>query len=111
MPPPNAAGRTHEVERRAHHAARPGFRIAEIQIGPTQTVPWHYHTNTQDTFYVIDGTIRVFAREPEEQVCLTVGMTYSVGPGRPHFVANAGDNSAVFLVLQGMGEHDFVALP
>ena len=110
MQPLNAAGRTYEVERRAYHAARPGFRIAEMQIGPTQTVPWHHHTEAQDTFYVINGTIRIFAREPEEEVCLTVGMTYSVRPGRPHLVANAGDTSAVFLILQGMGEHDFVPL-
>jgi mannose-6-phosphate isomerase-like protein (cupin superfamily) len=58
MQPLNAAGRAYEVERRAYHAARPGFRIAEMQIGPTQTVPWHYHTEAQDTFYVINGTIR-----------------------------------------------------
>ncbi len=25
----------YEVERRAYHAARPGFRIAELQISPT----------------------------------------------------------------------------
>ncbi|QDW38232.1 cupin domain-containing protein [Bradyrhizobium sp. KBS0727] len=108
--PPKPEGRTYEVESRAYHAARPGFRIAEMQIGPTQTIPWHYHTQVQDTFYVINGTIRLLAREPEEEVCLTVGMTYSVRPGRPHLVANAGDISAVFLVLQGMGEHDFVPL-
>lgn len=110
MQPVNAAGRTYEVERRAHHAIRPGFRIVEMQIGPTQTIPWHYHTQAQDTFYVIEGMIRIFTREPEEEVCLTVGMTYSVRPGRPHLVVNDGDTSAVFLVLQGMGEHDFVAL-
>jgi len=110
MQPLNAARRTYEVERRAYHAARPGFRIAEMQISPTQTIPWHYHTDAQDTFYVINGTIRVFAREPKEEVCLTVGMTYSIRPGRPHLVACAGDTSAVFLVLQGMGEHDFVPL-
>jgi quercetin dioxygenase-like cupin family protein len=110
MQPVATADRTYEVERRAHHAVRPGFRIAEMQIGPTQTIPWHYHTEAQDTFYVIDGTIRVVTREPEEEVWLTAGETYSVRPGRPHFVANAGDTSAVFLVLQGIGKHDFVAL-
>ena len=60
-----------------------------MQIGPTQTVPWHYHTQAHDTFYVIDGTIRIFACEPEEEVCLTPGNTYVVRPGRPHRVANA----------------------
>jgi len=102
--------RAYEVERRCHYASRPGFRIAEMQISPTQTIPWHYHSEVQDTFYVIDGMIRIFAREPEEEVCLGVGQTYAVRPGRPHLVTNAGDASAVFLVLQGMGEHDFVAL-
>jgi hypothetical protein len=40
----------YEVERRAYHATRPGFRITELQIGPTQHVPWHYHNNVHDTF-------------------------------------------------------------
>ena len=40
----------YEVERRAYHAARPGFRIAELQISPKQKVPWHYHNNVHDTF-------------------------------------------------------------
>jgi len=45
----------YEVERRAYHAARPGFRIAELQISPSQKVPWHYHTNVHDTFYCVTG--------------------------------------------------------
>jgi mannose-6-phosphate isomerase-like protein (cupin superfamily) len=107
---PKDTSRAYEVERRRRHGEWPGFRITEMQISRTQTIPWHYHTEVQDTFYVISGTIRIFVREPEEQVCLTVGQTYTVRPRRPHLVINAGIASAVFLVLQGMGEHDFVAL-
>ena len=110
MQPVKDASRPYTVERRSYHAVRPGFRIVELQIGPTQTIPWHYHSQAQDTFYVISGTIRILTRGPEEEVCLTAGQTYSVHPGRPHLVANADDGSAVFLVLQGMGEPDFVAL-
>jgi hypothetical protein len=29
----------YEVERRARYGGRPGFRITEIQIGPTQEIP------------------------------------------------------------------------
>ena len=54
----------YEVERRARHAERDGFRISELQISPTQKVPWHYHSNVQDTFYVLEGTIRVFITQP-----------------------------------------------
>jgi quercetin dioxygenase-like cupin family protein len=100
----------YEVERREYYAARPGFRIAELQISPTQTVPWHYHNEVQDTFYVVNGSIRIFTRAPEEEILLRPGQTYAVAAGRPHLVTNAGDTSAVFLVLQGIGEYDFVAL-
>jgi len=104
------ASHLYEVERRAHHAARPGFRITELQIGPRQQVPWHAHTNVQDTFYVLDGKVRLFLRDPKEEVRLAPGETYTVHAGRPHLVTNGGDTSAVFLVLQGIGEYDFVPL-
>jgi quercetin dioxygenase-like cupin family protein len=100
----------YEVERRAQHAARPGFRIQEIQISPTQQVPWHYHNNVSDTFYVLAGRIRLFLREPKEEVQLAPGDSYAVQPRRPHLVINGGDGSATFLVLQGIGEYDFVPL-
>jgi quercetin dioxygenase-like cupin family protein len=100
----------YEVERRAEHAGRPGFRITELQISSTQKVPWHYHTNVQDTFFVIEGRLRLFLLEPKEEIHLGPGDTYSVRPRRPHLVTNGGDASANFLVLQGIGEYDFVPL-
>ncbi|MEP7336465.1 MAG: cupin domain-containing protein [Acidobacteriota bacterium] len=110
MEPIKDASQHYEVERRARYAERPGFRINELQISLTQTVPWHYHSNIQDTFYVIEGQLRLFLREPKEEVLLVPGDTYSVPPRRPHLVTNAGDSSATFLVLQGIGEYDYVPL-
>ena len=104
------ASQLYEVERRARHAERPGFRINELQLSPTQKVPWHYHSNVQDTFYVLEGRIRVFMREPKQDVLLAPGQTFTLAPGRPHLVINAGDTSATFLILQGIGEYDFVPL-
>jgi quercetin dioxygenase-like cupin family protein len=100
-----------EVERRARHAVRPGFRITELQISPTQEVPWHYHNNIQDTFYVLSGAIRILLSNPPEEVHLMPGQTYSVPPKRAHLVKNAGDFSAVFFVLQGVGQYDFYPAP
>jgi quercetin dioxygenase-like cupin family protein len=100
----------YEVERRVYHAMRPGFRIAELQIGPMQKVPWHYHNNVHDTFYVVAGSIRIFLQDPKDEIRLLPGETFAVRPKRPHLVTNAGDTSAVFLVLQGIGEYDFVPL-
>lgn len=104
------ASHLYEVERRAVHAERPGFRISELQISPTQIVPWHSHSNVQDTFYVIEGQIKIFLRDPDEQVVLGAGNTYSVKRQRPHLVRNAGQTSATFLILQGIGEYDYVPM-
>jgi quercetin dioxygenase-like cupin family protein len=104
------ASHLYEVERRALHAERPGFRISELQISPTQKVPWHYHNNVQDTFYVIAGRIRIFLGDPGEETALGPGEVFSVAAGRPHFVRNDGDASATFLILQGGGEYDYVPL-
>ena len=100
----------YEFERREYHAARPGFRITELQIGPKQKVPWHTHSNVHDTFYVLSGSIHIYLQDPKEDVRLMPGETFAVPPKRPHLVTNAGETSAVFLVLQGMGEYDFVPL-
>jgi quercetin dioxygenase-like cupin family protein len=100
----------YDVERRARHAERPGFRITELQISARQQVPWHYHTHIQDTFYVLQGRVRLSLRDPKEEVPLAPGETYTVRPGRPHLVVNGGDSSATFLVLQGIGEYDYVPL-
>jgi quercetin dioxygenase-like cupin family protein len=98
----------YEVERRARHAERPGFRISELTISPTQQVPWHSHTNVQDTFYVLEGEIALSLRDPDEVIRLGPAQTYSVKAGRRHRVTNPGTSSATFLVLQGLGTYDFV---
>lgn len=102
------ASSEYDVERRALYGERPGFRISELQISPTQTVPWHLHTNIDDTFYVVAGKIRLFIREPHENIRLAPGDSYCVKAGRPHLVTNEGDTSATFVILQGIGEYDYV---
>lgn len=108
--PVKDASHLYEVERRARHAERPGFRISELQISPDQQVPWHYHSKISDTFYVLEGSLRIFLREPKEEVILQVGETFAVAARRPHLVTNAGTTSATFLILQGVGEYDYVPL-
>jgi len=54
--------------------------------------------------------LRLFMQDPEEDVRLKPSETYSVRAGRPHLVTNAGKTSATFLVLQGIGEYDFIPL-
>jgi hypothetical protein len=72
------ASHLYEVEYRAQHAARPGFRI--------------------------------FLQDPEEEVRLASGQTFTARAKRPHLVTNGGESSVSFLVLQGVGEYDYVPL-
>lgn len=110
LQPVKDAGHLYEVERRARHAERPGFRISELQLSPSQKVPWHFHTNVSDTFYVLEGQMRLFLQDPKEEVRLGPGGSYVAAAKRPHLVTNAGATSLTFLVLQGVGEYDYVPL-
>ena len=100
----------YEVEHRARHLERPGFRIQELQLSTTQKVPWHYHNNVSDTFYVLKGYLRIFLQNPKEEIRLAPGETFKAKAGRPHLVTNGGNASVNFLVLQGIGEYDYVPL-
>ena len=104
------ADHLYEVERRVRYAERPGFRISELQISPSQFVPWHCHTRISDTFYLIEGRVKLLLRDPDEEVLLNPGETHVVRARRPHRVENAGSTSATFLVIQGVGEYDYVPL-
>jgi len=104
------ASHLYEVEERGQHAARPGFRITELRLSATQKVPWHYHNNVADTFYVLEGELRIFLQQPKEEVRLKPGQTFTAAARRPHLVTNAGTASVTFLVLQGIGEYDYVPL-
>src|SRR2546429_8360257 len=96
----------YEVEHRAEHAARPGFRITEIQLSKTQKVPWHYHNNVQDAFYVLNGNLRLFLRDPKEEIRLAPGDTYSGKPRRPHLVANGGGGAPTLPPLPRLRGND-----
>lgn len=93
-----------------YHAERPGFRISEIELSKKQQVPWHYHNHVQDTFYVLAGEMRLFLQNPKQEVRLKPGETFSAAARRPHLVTNGGALPMRFLVLQGIGEYDYVPL-
>ena len=110
LEPVKDASHLYEVERRAYHLQRPGFRVAELQLSPTQKVPWHYHSNISDTFYVLEGEMRLFLQKPKQEVRLKPGESFVAAPGRPHLVSNAGTTPLTFLIMQGVGEYDYVPL-
>jgi quercetin dioxygenase-like cupin family protein len=47
-------------------------------LSPTQTVPWHSHNHISDTFYVLEGRLRLYLQNPKQEVQLGVGESYTV---------------------------------
>jgi len=70
----------------------------------------HVHRTQEETFYVLEGELRIFLQDPKEEVPLKAGESFTARVRRPHLVTNGGENSATFLVLQGIGAYDFVPL-
>jgi mannose-6-phosphate isomerase-like protein (cupin superfamily) len=54
--------------------------------------------------------MRLFLQDPKEEVRLKPGETYTAVARRPHQVTNAGQSSLTFLIMQGIGEYDYVPL-
>src|ERR1041385_2649951 len=100
----------YECERRVAHIVRPDFRITELQLSATQKIPWHCHTNVRDTVYVLAGEIKLFLRDPKEEIRLLPAETYPTPPRRPHRGVNNGAPWAFFFLRQGIGAYDFVRL-
>ena len=54
--------------------------------------------------------MRLFLQEPKQDAILKAGDSFVVEAGRPHLVPNAGETSLTFLIMQGVGEYDYVPL-
>ena len=72
--------------------------------------PPHRHPGGPSFGYVLEGEMRLFLQNPKQEIRLKPGETYTAVAKRPHLVTNAGKTSLLFLVLQGMGEYDYVPM-
>ncbi len=97
-------------EHRETLAEAPGLRVRSIGLAAGQCVPWHAHTHITDTFVCLRGPMRVSTRHPEAEHTLAAGDTLAVAPGTAHRVTGEGDHACRFLVIQGVGEYDYLPL-
>ncbi len=103
----------YDADERRSLAEAPGLRVRLLALGPDQCVPWHVHTRITDTFVVLDGSVcvRTCAPDAPADVARTVlapGRMHEVTPGTPHHVTSADGAPCRFLVIQGVGEYDYV---
>lgn len=88
-----------------------GVRITHMVLAPGEEIPWHLHTFVRDTFYVLLGPVTIFTREPDGETNLEAGETLQIRMGQPHRVTNRSARDVAVILLQGIGEYDYQALP
>lgn len=89
-------------------ARTPMLRVVELELGASEEVPWHFHTQITDTFYCLLGEARIQHGARGEDARLRVGESHSVPVGTPHRVSNGGTSPCRLLLVQGVGAYDFV---
>jgi quercetin dioxygenase-like cupin family protein len=85
-------------------------RVSHLVLAPGEEVPWHLHSEVRDTFYVLQGPITIYTREPEETTVINTGEILQTRERQPHRVVNISDHEVSFVLIQGAGKYDFQPL-
>lgn len=80
-------------------------------LGPGDTIPWHYHRESADHYFVLAGTLTIFTRAPDDVATVATGSDYKIAPGTAHQIVNRATADCRFLLLQGVGKYDWVKAP
>ena len=98
----------YKIEAREVVAKVKELRASILTVGPGQCVPWHHHSEVTDTVFCIEGPMQVETRTPDEARILAPGDTTVITPGQPHRVSGVDGGRCKFLIIQGVGNYDFI---
>jgi quercetin dioxygenase-like cupin family protein len=82
-------------------------RVRILVLEGGQATAWHFHTEVTDKMLCLEGSIAVEYQEPEERVELGHGERCEVVVEQVHRVVNLTDETAKYLLVQGVGRYDF----
>lgn len=86
------------------------LRVRILTLAAGQCVPWHYHSEITDSFVCLEGTLVVETKAPRDCHELKPGGRCQVPPKTAHYVHGKDDGPAKFLIVQGVGVYDYVAI-
>ncbi|MGA8699919.1 MAG: cupin domain-containing protein [Xanthobacteraceae bacterium] len=79
-------------------------------LAPGEVIPWHYHRESTDHYFVLEGTLSISSLEPYVMTRnFRVGSSHKIASGKPHLIANGDDTDCRFLLIQGVGAYDWNA--
>jgi mannose-6-phosphate isomerase-like protein (cupin superfamily) len=83
-------------------------RARLFTLAPGDTIPWHYHRESSDHYFLLEGELTIMTREPDATRTVGTGSHYRIEPGTTHQIANRSAADCRFLLLQGVGAYDWV---
>ena len=98
----------YKIEGREIIAKVNNLRASILTLGSGQSVPWHHHNKVTDTVFCIEGPMQVETQSPDEKRILAPGDITAIAPGQPHRVSGVGGDRCKFLIIQGVGDYDYV---
>jgi quercetin dioxygenase-like cupin family protein len=106
----NSAPPPYKVKRVETVVAGSDVRARIFTLAAGEAIPWHYHRESTDYYFVLEGVLTISSRTPEvKERNVPVGSSYKIAPGTPHLIANGGDTDCRFLLIQGVGAYDWNA--
>src|SRR5215472_6807451 len=79
------------------------LRVQVLSLAAGQCVPWHYHSEINDSFVCLEGPMVVETRAPRHVYRLLPGERCAVPPKTAHYVHGEADGPCKFLIVQGVG--------
>ncbi len=76
-------------------------------LAPGDVIPWHYHGESTDHYFVLRGTLTIETRAPDSHYTLAIGERFKIASGTAHRISNAAAADCQFLLLQGVGKLDW----
>lgn len=84
-----------------------GVRVQVLTLENGEIIPWHYHSIVFDIFICLKGTIIVETNAPCARHELAPGEHCTVLPMTAHQASCPKETHCQFVIVQGVGEHDF----
>ena len=82
--------------------------VREYVLDPGELIPWHHHSQVADHYYDLEGKVEIETRQPLAHHELHPGESATVPPLTTHQVSNSSDKPCRFLLIQGVGQYDFI---
>jgi quercetin dioxygenase-like cupin family protein len=86
------------------------LEVSVLTLDAGQSVPWHYHSEITDHFVCLEGELVVETRAPRVEYHLMPGQRCAVPPKTAHYVHGRDGIACKFLIVQGVGAYDYVAV-